>query len=299
MMHWFERNVVTNKDIIAGVGATALVVAAARAVETNHPKALINDPFAEQFVRAAALPQKLPTRIDEVPGGDGDLLWGRGGRYFAARTKAFDDVMLDAVHAGIRQVVILGAGLDTRSWRLELAADCTVYEIDQPGVQSFKQHVMGNLEAIPVVVHRYVAADLRCDWPQALTRSGLDVGRPVLWLAEGLLPYLSAETETRLLDSVNLMSVPGSRFGFESILDLHDPGVRADPILLSTREGFGIDMPELFSHDVKESAVDVVRRFGWHVDASSPLDHADRYGRGPESHVRDVFTRYRWATATK
>nr|MDT0524867.1 class I SAM-dependent methyltransferase [Streptomyces sp. DSM 41633] len=101
-----------DRGVAGGVGLTALLVAAARAVETHRPDALARDPYAEHFVRAARASALWPVRPEEVPGGEADPLWGRLGRYFGLRTRVLDDHLLRQAYGGVRQVVLLGAGLD-------------------------------------------------------------------------------------------------------------------------------------------------------------------------------------------
>ncbi|PCG87516.1 hypothetical protein CIB93_03545 [Streptomyces sp. WZ.A104] len=115
------------------------MVAAARAVETHRPDALARDVYAEHLVRAArpsarwpARPSaRWPVRPDQVPDGDADPLWGRLGRYFGLRTRVLDDFPLRQTYGGVRQAVLLGAGLDTRALRLDWPSGCTVFEVDQ------------------------------------------------------------------------------------------------------------------------------------------------------------------------
>jgi len=130
----------------AGVGRTALMVAAARAIETGRSDALAADPYAEHFVRAAAACESWPVHPEQVPDGEDDPLWGRLGRYFGLRTRVFDDHVLRRARAGIRQVVLLGAGLDTRALRLAWPAGCTVFEVDRQEVLAFKQTVLDRID---------------------------------------------------------------------------------------------------------------------------------------------------------
>ena len=134
-------------DITESVGATALGVAMARAAETASARPLFIDHFAQWFIDAATAAGWQPSfgvTPSDVPDADPAVveqlqqrvqsIWG----YAAARTKHFDDFFTSAGAAGIRQVVILAAGLDARAWRLPWVADTVVYEIDQPKVLEFK-----------------------------------------------------------------------------------------------------------------------------------------------------------------
>ncbi|WP_031186902.1 SAM-dependent methyltransferase, partial [Streptomyces sp. NRRL S-1896] len=90
------------------------------------------DRFAEHFVRAAPASTGWPVHPREVPDGDTNPLWGRFARYFGLRTRVLDDFLLRSVHAGnARQVVLLGAGLDSRAFRLDWPPGCVVFEVDR------------------------------------------------------------------------------------------------------------------------------------------------------------------------
>src|SRR6516165_3311036 len=131
-------------DITQSVGATALGVAAARAAETESENPLINDPFARVFVDAAgegmwsiyANPTLLAKVLETEPELRARIQLMTD--FFVARTALFDEFFLGAADAGVRQVVILAAGLDARTWRLPWPDGTVVYELDQPKVLDFK-----------------------------------------------------------------------------------------------------------------------------------------------------------------
>lgn len=132
MVDTARRNTGAEGGVAGGVGVTALLVAAARAIETHRPDSLAQDAYAEHFVLAAPASEGWPVRPREVPGGDRDPLWGRFARYFGLRTRVLDDFLLQSVHAGnVRQVVLLGAGLDARAFRLDWPPGCVIFEIDR------------------------------------------------------------------------------------------------------------------------------------------------------------------------
>lgn len=207
-------------DLATSVGATATMVAAARAIATTDK--MIDDPFAEPLVRAVGVDFLTRLATGELDAADVDADgagWGlqQMPAAMAARTKFFDSFFADAAKAGIRQAVILASGLDARAYRLEWPADMTVFEIDQPEVIEFKATTLAGLGATPTTDLRTVAIDLREEWPTALEAAGFDPTKPSAWIAEGLFGYLPPEAQDRLLDAVTALSAPGSRLGSEGV----------------------------------------------------------------------------------
>jgi methyltransferase (TIGR00027 family) len=201
-------------DLASSVGATATMVAAARAAASRRPHPVVHDEFAEPLVRAVGL--DLFTRIAagelDALDVDGDLGFPRMIDTFAARAKYFDDYLGEAGSAGLQQVVIVASGLDSRPYRLPWPARTTVFEIDQPEVIEFKTSTLARLGAASGAEHRTVGIDLRDDWPAALLAAGFDTDQPTAWLAEGLLiGFLPQEAEVRLLDNMISLSDSGSR----------------------------------------------------------------------------------------
>lgn len=202
-------------DLANSVGATATMVAAARAAASKRPQPVITDDFAEPLVRAVGLDVFTKLASGELDPGDLERSIGfhRMVDTFAARARYFDDYFAAAGQAGLLQVVILASGLDSRAYRLRWPIGTTVYEIDQPEVIAFKAATMSEIGAAPTAKLRDVGIDLREDWPAALQERGFDPARPTAWLAEGvLIGWLPPEAEVRLLDSIIPLSAEGSRF---------------------------------------------------------------------------------------
>ena len=209
-------------DITESVGATALGVAAARAAENEREDRLFDDPYARLFIDAAGegmwsmfargtLPEALADIDPQLPARMQAM-----GNYTASRTVFFDAFFLRATKAGVRQAVILAAGLDARAWRLEWPQGTTVYELDQPKVLEFKTATLRSADAHPKANLVNVPIDLRQDWPEALRQAGFDDTAPTAWSAEGLLPYLPAEAQDLLFERVQALSAPGSRIAVEA-----------------------------------------------------------------------------------
>jgi len=214
-------------DLATSVGATATMVAAARAVATKADNPLINDQFAEPLVRAVGvdfLTRWAAGDLATADVDDDDSAWKlqQMPDAMAARTRFFDAFFHEATRAGIRQAVILASGLDARAYRLDWPTDMTVFEVDQPEVIAFKTKTLAELGATPTTDRRTVAIDLRNDWPAALVEAGFDRSQPTAWIAEGLLGYLPPEAQDRLLDNISALSADGSRLATEAIPDMSD-----------------------------------------------------------------------------
>ncbi|MFF0474966.1 class I SAM-dependent methyltransferase [Streptomyces sp. NPDC004284] len=287
------------EGVDGGVGLTALLVAAARAIETHRHDSLAQDVYAEHFVRAAPACTDWPVRIEQVPDGDDDPLWGRFARYFGLRTRVLDDFLLGAVRTSVRQVVLLGAGLDTRAYRLDWPSDLAVFEIDRAGVLAFKQQVLTDLAAAPRVKRIPVPVDLREDWVTALTTAGFDPAAPSAWLAEGLLFYLPGPVETRLLDTVDGLTIGGSALAFEAKLEKDLLVYRDSRTYTATREQIGIDLLDLFDLGPRPDSAGALAARGWSTSMHTPFEFTRRHGRGPRPEPNDALEGNRWVFAHK
>lgn len=282
-------------DIVSGVGITALGVAAARAVETSRPDPLVRDPYAADFVRAAESPVPMPTRAEEVD--DDEYQWSIMSVFLGLRSRFLDEYLRDCVDtAGIRQVVVLAAGLDSRAFRLEWPEDTTVYEVDQPRVLEFKDEVLRRSGAEARCERRAVPVDLRDDWATALRDAGFDPKAPTAWLAEGLIMYLPEEAAERLLTTVHAHSEPGSAIAVEYM-----PGVRsalADSAAATLAERTGIDITSLLPDADYDPHVRL-GELGWSVDEVTVAELAQRYGRTFDDEVSELAGNGRYLTARK
>jgi methyltransferase (TIGR00027 family) len=278
-------------DLASSVGVTATMVAAARAVATRSPEPLINDQFAEPLVRAVGVDfftKMAGGELDPRELGDDEA---KGLRRFAdamaIRTEYFDGFFADATAAGIRQAVILASGLDSRAYRLAWPPGTTVFEVDQPQVIDFKTAALAELGAQPTADRRVVAIDLRDDWPAALKTAGFDPAQPSAWIAEGLLGYLPAAAQDRLLDQITELSVPGSRFATEGLLDINELGedeLRRRMQRQTDRwrsHGFELDMAALVYFDHRTDVATYLAGKGWQATGVSATDLLARHGLPP------------------
>jgi methyltransferase (TIGR00027 family) len=267
-------------DITTSVGSTALFVAAARALEAQKPEPLAVDPYAEVFCRAVGgtwadlLDGKAPEHPLKTE-------WGGHFQHFqGARTRYFDNYFREAAADGVRQVVILAAGLDSRGYRLQWPEGTVLFELDQPQVLEFKRQVLTQHGDRPTAERREVAIDLREDWPQALKDNGFDANKPSAWLAEGLLIYLPAGAQHQLFTGIDRLAATGSHVAVEEQTPMDDEEFRAkvEEERASGDEARG----PFFQLVYNEQAAPATRWFGergWSAVATALPDYLSALGR--------------------
>lgn len=249
------------------VSKTALGVARVRAAESERPDRLFDDPWAAKFCAAAP---------DLVPVGARTPIALAFALQAIIRTRFYDDYLLDA---GCPQVVLLGAGLDSRAYRLDWPSGTSLFEVDLPGVLAFKEKVLADAE--PRCQRSVVPADLAQEWGKPLLAAGFDPERPTAWLAEGLLAYLTPEEADRLLSTVTGLSAPDSRFSSER----GDRAVQAEAAKTATmnqyaqywKGGLGRPVPEWLDEH------------GWRATGHDLGDVAAGYGRPPSRPTTSGF----------
>ena len=200
-------NLQTSEQLTAGasLGATAHWAAAVRALESKREDALFSDPWAAALAGEpgeAWIAQRSPESV--VP--------------MILRTRYFDDFLgRISKQEGLRQIVLVAAGLDTRAFRLAWPAKTRLFELDQPAVLSNKEQVLLAAGAKPACERQAVPVDLTKDWQERLIEFGFDPQQPSGWLLEGLLFYLSNSHISDLLDVITSLAAPGSWIGFDII----------------------------------------------------------------------------------
>jgi methyltransferase (TIGR00027 family) len=288
-------------DLASSVGATATMVAAQRALA--HREKLIDDPFAEPLVRAVGV--DLFNRL--LDGGmsfedvDPAYTARRAAEGMAVRTRFFDQVFLDAAATGVKQAVILAAGLDARAYRLPWLDGTVVYEVDQPEVIEFKSTTLADLGAAPTATRKTVAIDLREDWPKALLDNGFDPKQPTAWIAEGLLIYLPPEAQDKLFDNITALSAPGSRLATERVGDLSAlQDERAQRISERMKKlGSDIEMTELVYLGERSHVVEYLTALGWQVSAQSSREAYQANGFDyPDDEMATMFSDLSYVSAT-
>lgn len=286
-------------DLASSVGATATMVAAGRAIATAGEHPLFDDPFAAPLVRAVGIPAftmmvdgTMDIAAIEKLAPEGAAQVKSNIDEMAVRTKFFDDYFVAAGEQGVRQAVILAAGLDARAYRLPWADGTVVYEVDQPEVIEFKTRTLADLGAAPTAQRRTVPIDLREDWPAAMRAAGLDPERPTAWCAEGLLIYLPQDAQDRLFDNIHALSAPGSTLATEFVPGMKDfdPEKARAAADTFSKLGLEMDMPSLVYHGERTSAADYLGAKGWDMSGVARSDLFARYGLDrPEFGDRDVL----------
>lgn len=195
---------------------TAQYIAFCRALETQRQPAqrLFNDFFAivllsdsyKRLARAASFPVlgKLVYAIL-------DLGWPYSRSSAVVRTRVIDDQVRNAIRGGARQLVLLGAGLDSRGHRLDEAKEITVFEVDHPATQQMKnQRLAAYKGKLPTNI-KYVAVDFELDALEAkLIESGYNpaIQSVVIW--EGVIDYLTESAVQSTLSVLARLLAPSS-----------------------------------------------------------------------------------------
>ncbi|HEY9657236.1 MAG TPA: SAM-dependent methyltransferase [Allocoleopsis sp.] len=194
---------VPSLDVPTPIAHTALIVAAKRAIEQQRADRLFDDPFAEKLAAS-----EIPVLLERWQAkGDLEGLKRIRTRYVAIRTRVFDDFIL-ACHESATQIVILGAGLDARAFRLPFIANTRLYEIDCAAVLNYKAMVLAS--DVPRCQRIAIASDLSQDWKTALLQQGFLPSQPTTWLLEGVLMYLTDDLAHQVVHTLSELSAPQS-----------------------------------------------------------------------------------------
>jgi methyltransferase (TIGR00027 family) len=288
-------------DLATSVGATATMVAAQRALASDA--GLIDDPSAAPLVRAVGIDVYARLVNGEIPvNDDTEFDPARMARGMAVRTRFYDRFFVDATRSGIRQAVIVAAGLDARAYRLPWPQGTVVYEVDMPDVIDFKTSTLSKLGAEPTAERRTVAVDLRDDWPAALRAAGFDPQAPSAWSAEGLVVYLPPEAQDALFDNVTALSAPRSQLASEFV---PDTTVFTDERWRSHHErmsefGFEIDFNELVYHYERSHIIEYLTERGWQVSHRKVAEmHAANGFVYPDDEVAAAFADVTYLNAVR
>ncbi|MFW6049644.1 MAG: class I SAM-dependent methyltransferase [Myxococcota bacterium] len=143
--------------------------------------------------------------------------------HITLRTTAIDRALRTALSQGTDQVVVLGAGLDARAWRMPELGDADVYEVDHPASQAYKRERVGHLQPLARAVH-FVSCDFERERiGDALAASGHDASRPTFWIWEGVTMYLRRASVVASLGVMDERSAPGSELVVTYVLPEYVP----------------------------------------------------------------------------
>jgi len=193
---------------------TAAFVAAARHLGQLLPEEarLIDDPYGAAFTsaRAAAFLERETPRLRLLAAMPGMKQWIL---YMQVRTRVIDDALGDFLQSGGRQVVLLGAGYDTRALRMGELEDANIFEVDHPATQGHKRRVLDDLGVDSPST--YVTWDFEArpmdDLPDVLADAGLDRADPVFTIWEGVTMYLTEPAIDASLRAIRAWSCKGSQ----------------------------------------------------------------------------------------
>jgi methyltransferase (TIGR00027 family) len=233
------------------VATTALLVAAIRAEESERADRLFEDPFARDLAgdegRSVLAAYRAVATNGTVP-------------IIEVRTRFFDEALLRATASGVRQMVVLAAGMDARAYRLPWPDDLRLFEIDQPEIIEAKGRALGAAE--PRCSRVAVPMNLADAWPDALEARGFDRGARTVWLVEGLLQYLERGAVELLFVRIDGLSASGSVV----LYDVLGQSILDSPVVASTlRMMRELGAPWRFGTDEPAS---LVSAYGWNAAVS-------------------------------
>jgi methyltransferase (TIGR00027 family) len=198
--------------------------------------------------------------------------------YLRARTRFIDQALVNALDAGIEQVLIVGAGYDGRAWRYARSG-VRWFELDHPDTQvdKIERVTRLGLRSDHVV---FVAAEIGRDRiDRALLTGGYDASSPTVMVCEGLVSYLPPDTPGPLFTTLYKLSAPGSRLAVQLALEARDENTRQRRERLDSRfRQLGEPLRTRFTADDLPATV---RGWGWHLDeltdpAGRPLAESTR-----------------------
>ncbi len=248
------------------VAATAYWTAAVRAAEHNRADRLFADPYAARLAGREGL-ELYQKGIAEHPEASVP--------YLPIRHRFLDDFLASSLTSdpAVRQVVLLGAGLDARAFRLAWPAGTHLYELDRADLLDRKERILEKTR--PRCTRHVIGTDLAGQWGGLLAAAGFDAAAPSIWILEGLLTYLDEPDVHRVLATVEPLAAPGSLLGADLVnqVFLEHPYLREFLALMAEFGApwrFGTNDPErLFA------------RHGWQAIVIQPGDDGAHFGRWP------------------
>ncbi len=238
------------KDLVS---LSSRMMAAVRAIETQRPDGLFKDPLAALLAGEDMIAEITPN-VQKYE--------DKGTPMVAVRTRFFDDFLVSNLR-DIKQIVILGAGMDTRAFRLPLSSETHIYELDRPEVLEYKASVLGDNKS--KCHHHLIGIDIKENWSEQLIASGYQVELPCIWLMEGFLYYLSEKEVNELLTTITQLSAQQSLLCADLINSYF---VSNSTEALSQKWKYGCDDPEKF-----------LSTYDWQASTIQAGDDEANYGR--------------------
>ena len=238
---------------VTSVSSTAIAMAAVRACESLRDDGL----FVDRFAAKLAGEEAVNRAVSLVQSND-----EKGRPFGQVRTRFLDDFLLAHVEECC-QVVLLGAGLDARAYRLDLPQSLKFFELDKPNIIEYKNEILAT--SIPQCDRRTIATNLgEATWVDRLVKQGFVQELPTVWILEGFLYYLEKARVLDLMGKVNRLSAVGSYLGCDLINTVVCNGSNE----WAKMWHFGCDEPEMFFQGL-----------GWEATAVQPNDPEASYGR--------------------
>jgi methyltransferase (TIGR00027 family) len=267
-----------------GVARTSLLVAAMRALETKRSETegrFFTDPYAEILAGKEGF-ELMNRAIAEV--GDQPAI--------AVRTAYMDEKFNEALKSGIRQIVMIASGMDSRAYRMKFPEGTKVFELDQAEVLKYKREKLINVK--PTCERREIEVDLRVEWQNKLVEAGFKKGERTLWMVEGLLMYLEESQVIMLFERINSLVSKNdiSLFDIFTRNLLEASHMQKQLSFLASMDAswkFGTNDPEEF-----------MKKLGWSADLIMPGEYAPERWPFPVAprHVPNVPRSF-FAIATK
>lgn len=248
------------------------------------------DPYAVHFISPEIIkfgrehPKEAKVKVEQM-----EKLFPGLSSSIMARVRYFDDFTKKSIEEGIEQVVIMGAGYDTRAYRIEELKDIKVFEVDHPGTQSFKIQKIGEIfGSLPDHVV-YVPVDFEKDTlGQKLLDNGYDSSKKTLFIMEGLIMYIPPKAVAKTL----LFIVENSGKGSHVIFDYYPESVVDGTCKLEIGTNIRnhvAEQGEPLQFGIKEEKIeDFLTEFGFsRVQNVTSEDYKDLYFHGKNEN-RDV-----------
>lgn len=243
------------------VAQTALLVAAMRAEESKRADRLFEDPFADAL--AGDEGRAVLARYRSVVGPSIPII--------EVRTRWYDDALARIGASGVRQYVILAAGMDARAYRLPWAPGTRVFEVDQAEVIAAKARVLGDATAACARVA--IGTSLADDWPRQIEAHGFDRSARTAWLVEGLLQYLDRAAVQALFARIDALSAPDSVALYDAV---GQTLLGAPPLAATLQMMRELGAPWIFGTDEPSALLP-----GWAVTTTDPAVVGNAWKRWP------------------